>query len=64
MAKPTGIERMASECEVKPQELRQRLARGGGLGRLRALLVAEQTLEYLLANSAAQDTRISSSKGA
>jgi FKBP-type peptidyl-prolyl cis-trans isomerase (trigger factor) len=57
------VERMASECGVKPQELRQRLARGGGLGRLRALLVAEQTLEYLLTNSTAQDTKILSSQG-
>jgi hypothetical protein len=56
------VERMTSECGVKPQELRERLARSGGLGRLRALLVAEQTLEYLLANSAAQYTRISSSQ--
>lgn len=54
------VDRMARECGVKPQELRQRLARTGGLGRLRALLVAEQTLEYLLANSAKRDTRISS----
>lgn len=54
------IERMARECGVKAHELRQRLARGAELGRLRALLVAEQTLEYLLANSAARDTRISS----
>jgi FKBP-type peptidyl-prolyl cis-trans isomerase (trigger factor) len=57
------IERMASECEVKSHELRQRLARGGGLGRLYALLVAEQTLEYLLANSVAHGTKVSSSRG-
>lgn len=55
------VDRMARECGAKPPELRQLLARSGGLGRLRALLVAEQTLEYLLANSATQDTRISSS---
>jgi FKBP-type peptidyl-prolyl cis-trans isomerase (trigger factor) len=53
------VERIARECGVKPQDLRQRLARGSGLVRLHALLVAEQTLEYLLAKSAAQHTRIS-----
>ena len=51
------VERISTECEVKPHDVRQRLARRGGLGRLRELLVAEQTLEYLLANSAAQPPR-------
>ena len=54
------IERMARECGVKLQELRQRLDRGRGLGRLRALLVDEQTLEYLLATSAVPATSVSS----
>ncbi|MBI3484361.1 MAG: hypothetical protein HY012_04320 [Acidobacteria bacterium] len=54
------VERTARECGVKPHELRQRLAQGVGRGRLRALLVAEQTLEYLLAKSAAQTKEISS----
>ena len=54
------VEKMAGECGVKPHELRQRLGQGGGLSRLRPLLVAEQTLEYLLAKSAVQAKEISS----
>ncbi len=45
------IEKMAAETGVRPAELRRQLGEDG-VSRLGSLLCAEQTLDYLLANSA------------
>jgi FKBP-type peptidyl-prolyl cis-trans isomerase (trigger factor) len=42
------IDEMAASNGMKPLELRQEVARSGGLGRLRFMILAEQTLAYLL----------------
>lgn len=46
------IEKMASECNVKPDKLRRQLGEDG-VSLLHSLLRAEQTLDYLLANASA-----------
>ena len=46
------IEEMAEQYGLRPGELRRDLAQGGGLVRLRDMLLAEQTLEYLVQTNA------------
>jgi FKBP-type peptidyl-prolyl cis-trans isomerase (trigger factor) len=44
----TRIKEKASEFGTTVEELRSQLEKGGGRGRLRNMLVAEKTFEYLL----------------